>query len=138
MKVDKHPLLTLVRSRMPKAVKRLLLLCCLMMSALLSTRVYAHAFPVKSSPRVGAVVHTAPEAVTMWFDMDLEDVFSKITVKNAAGTVVSKDDSRVLKSDPSRLHVDLKAIGPGTYTVHWSVIARDGHHTEGHFRFTVK
>lgn len=108
------------------------------MSALVSTQVHAHAFPVKSSPRVGAVVSMAPDAVTMWFDVDLEDVFSKITVKNAAGTIVSRGDSRVSKSDPSRIRVDLKAIGPGTYTVIWSVIARDGHHTEGQFRFTVK
>lgn len=123
---------------MPEAVKRLLLALGLLMPMLLSTRVYAHAFPQRSSPQVGATVSTAPKGVTIWYDMDLENLFSKITVKDSAGTVVSKGNSRVSKSDPSKLHVDLKPIGSGTYTVYWSVVARDGHHTEGRYRFTVK
>jgi methionine-rich copper-binding protein CopC len=29
-------------------------------------------------------------------------------------------------------------LPPGNYAVYWSVIAHDGHHTGGHFAFTVK
>ena len=123
---------------MPEGIKRLLLACCLVGASLMSVRAFAHAFPEKSFPQVGATVATAPKGVTIWYDMDLEDVFSKITVKDSNGSIVSKGDSQVSASNPRILHVDLKPIGSGTYTVYWSVIARDGHHTEGRFRFTVE
>lgn len=123
---------------MPEGVKRLLLACCLVGASLVPVRAFAHAFPEKSSPQVGATVATAPKGVTIWYDMDLESLFSKITVKDSDGNVVSKGDSQVSASKPNILHVDLKPLKSGTYTVYWSVVARDGHHTEGRFRFTVE
>lgn len=122
----------------PLGAKESVLLAWLCLLSFASSAAYAHAFPEKSSPEVGATLAAAPKGVTIWYDMDLEDVFSKITVKDASGKVVSQDDSQVSKSDPSILHVDLQPIGSGTYTVYWSVVARDGHHTEGRFRFTVE
>src|SRR4030095_10036979 len=42
------------------------------------TVVQAHAFPVRSDPRVGWTVATPPPKVTIWFDGELEPAFSKI------------------------------------------------------------
>ncbi|HKJ09652.1 MAG TPA: copper resistance CopC family protein [Gammaproteobacteria bacterium] len=97
----------------------------------------AHAFPVKSVPRVGATVSAAPNAVRIWFDGELNALFSKVTVRNAAGRVVSKGHGHVSEKDPRLLEVRLKRLAPGRYWVRWRVVARDGHHTEGRYPFTV-
>jgi methionine-rich copper-binding protein CopC len=36
------------------------------------------------------------------------------------------------------LEVSLPPLAAGKYRVFWSVVARDGHRTEGHFTFQVK
>lgn len=99
----------------------------------------AHAFPNKSVPAVGATVATAPHAVKVWFDGQLEPVFSTLIVKNASGQQVSTGKGDVDTHDPVLLETGISATLPaGTYTVYWSAAARDGHHTSGHFNFSVK
>lgn len=100
---------------------------------------FAHAFPTRSSPAVGATVTTAPHQVEIWFDGDLEPVFSHLTVANAAGKQVSSGNGTVDTKNTKLLETRVPSTLPaGTYKVTWSVIAHDGHHTEGHFDFTVK
>lgn len=99
----------------------------------------AHAFPTRSTPKVGATLTSAPTAVKIWFDGQLEPVFSTLLVKDSAGAVVSSGKGRVDPQHPTLLEAALPhALPAGEYTVYWSVISRDGHHTEGHFAFTVK
>ena len=74
---------------------------------------WAHAFPDHSDPRVG---HT--------IGLGTEDR--------------SKGDPRVNPRDNTLLEVSLPSLPPGRYQVFWSVIARDGHRTEGHFPFRIK
>lgn len=100
---------------------------------------FAHAFPKNSSPHVGATVASAPHEVKIWFDGELEPVFSTLTIKNAAGQQVSTGKGEVDPKNHVLLETPLEATLPaGAYTVYWSVIAHDGHHTEGHYAFTVK
>lgn len=99
---------------------------------------WAHAFPERSEPRVGAVVRTAPTQVRIWFDGDLEPAFSTIKVTGADGQPVDQGDSRVDGQERRLLRVALKGLPPGVYKVTWSVLAVDGHRTEGDFTFTVK
>lgn len=99
----------------------------------------AHAFPDNSSPHVGATVATAPHEVKVWFDGEIEPVFSTLIVKNAAGRQISLGKGKVDAKNQALLETPLPAaVSAGRYTVYWSVIAHDGHHTEGHFTFTVK
>ena len=104
--------------------------------ALVSSVAYAHAFPDKSSPTVGPTLATAPKKVTIWYDATIDRLFSKLTVKNAQGVVVS------LTSHVSRNRIELSAplkpLMAGNYFVYWSVVASDGHHTHGHWSFAVK
>ncbi len=98
----------------------------------------AHAFPDHSDPRVGATVATSPAMVRIWFDSELEPAFSAIFVQDGKGKKVDKGDGHVDASDHTVLEAGLPVLRPGTYRIYWSVVARDGHRTEGDFSFTVK
>jgi len=98
----------------------------------------AHAFPDHSEPRVGHTVDASPPAVRIWFDGRIEPVFSTVRVEDADKRQVDKGDSRVDPTDGTLLEVGLRPLTPGRYRVFWSVVARDGHRTEGDFSFRVK
>ena len=97
----------------------------------------AHAFPKRSEPAVGATIASAPDEVKIWFNSNLEPLFDKLVVKDAAGKVVSQGNAKVDENNPSLLEVGLTPLPPGTYHVYWHVTSKDGHHTEGDFSFTV-
>lgn len=100
---------------------------------------HAHAFPDHSEPHVGRTVDAPPRQVRIWFDGELEPQFSTIRVENADKQQVDRRDSRVDPSDNTLLAVSLPpSLPPGKYRVVWSVVARDGHRTEGDFSFRVK
>ena len=97
----------------------------------------AHAFPDHSEPRVGHTVDASPPAVRIWFDGQIEPVFSTVHVENADRQRVDKGDARVDPKDATLLEVSLPTLPPGRYRVFWSVITRDGHPTEGDFPFRI-
>ncbi|HEY7317202.1 MAG TPA: copper resistance CopC family protein [Candidatus Binatia bacterium] len=105
--------------------------------AAFQTRAQAHAFPVRSDPRVGWTIPVAPPKVTIWFDGELEPVFSTITVYNSAKQEVDRGNSRVSGPDASVLEVDLMPLASGTYHVYWKALAKDTHVTQGDFTFAV-
>ena len=97
-----------------------------------------HAFPDHSDPKVGATISGSPSDVRIWFDGDLEPVFSMIYVQDAGGKRVDKGNGRVDPSNTVLLEVSLPALPAGTYRVFWSVVARDGHRTMGDYTFVIK
>jgi methionine-rich copper-binding protein CopC len=99
---------------------------------------WGHAFPHHSEPKVGATVTVAPSRVQIWFDGALEPAFSQIRVEDAQGRRVDKGDGHVDPADATLFDVSLTPPAPGTYRVIWSVVARDGHRTEGDFSFTIQ
>ncbi|HJP98032.1 MAG TPA: copper resistance CopC family protein [Rhodanobacteraceae bacterium] len=101
------------------------------------TAAFAHAFPQRSEPAVGSTIGSAPSTVKIWFNSDLEPLFDKLVVKNAAGKVVSQGKAKVDANHRSLLEVGLAPLPPGKYHVYWHVTSKDGHHTEGDFGFTV-
>ena len=98
----------------------------------------AHAFPDHSDPRVGATVDRSPPLVRIWFDGEIEPTFSTARVEADDRRRVDQGDARVNPRDGRLLEVAVPPLTPGRYRVYWSVIARDGHRTEGDFRFRVK
>jgi methionine-rich copper-binding protein CopC len=99
---------------------------------------WGHAFPDHSDPRVGHTVDAPPPAVRIWFDGAIEPVFSTLRVEDGDKRRVDKNDARVDPVDRTLLEVSLPPLSPGRYQVFWSVVARDGHRTEGSFPFRVK
>jgi methionine-rich copper-binding protein CopC len=99
--------------------------------------VWAHAFPDHSEPRVGHSVE-APHSIRIWFDGEIEPVFSTIHVEDGDKQRVDDGDGHVDPKDTTLLEVSVPVLPPGRYQVYWSVVARDGHRTEGSFPFRVK
>jgi methionine-rich copper-binding protein CopC len=97
----------------------------------------AHAFPDHSEPRVGHTV-PPPTSVKIWFDGALEPVFSTLRVEDKDKRRVDSGDARVDPADNTVLEVSVPPLPAGKYRVFWSVVARDGHRTEGSFTFEVK
>lgn len=106
--------------------------------ALLSLPAWAHAFPDRSSPHVGADLKVPPRVVKIWFDAGIEPIFSKLIVKNRHGQKVSIGPGFIPKGQHALLETHLKPLQPGLYFVYWSVIAFDGHHTEGRWYFRIR
>jgi copper resistance protein C len=99
---------------------------------------WAHVFPDHSEPRVGHTLDAPPPAVRIWFDGAIEPVFSTVRVEDAERRRVDRGDAHVDPTDRTMLEVGLPALPPGRYQVFWSVVARDGHRTEGSYPFRVK
>ena len=96
---------------------------------------WGHAFPDHSEPRVGHTVDAPPPTVRVWFDSAIEPVFSTLRVEDVDKRQVDRADARV---EGTLLEVSVPPLPPGRYQVFWSVVARDGHRTEGSFPFRIK
>jgi methionine-rich copper-binding protein CopC len=116
---------------------RRIAVCSVALLALWPQLAWTHAFPQHSQPKVGATVAVPPRRVQIWFDGALEPLFSSIRVQDANGSRVDTGDGHVNAADPTLLETSLGPLAPGTYRVVWSVVARDGHRTEGDFAFTL-
>jgi methionine-rich copper-binding protein CopC len=97
----------------------------------------AHALLRSASPPVGGTVRSAPGEVAITFSEGVEPRFSTIEVRDESGARVDKADPHNGPGGQTRLLVDLPPLKPGRYTVSWSAISVDTHHTEGKFTFTV-
>lgn len=116
-------------------MKRELLTAALLLTA---SAAWGHAFPDRSEPRVGSTLGEAPSEVRVWFDGEIEPVFSTIRVENGDKQRVDGGQGGVDPQDGRLLQVKVPPLPPGTYRVFWSVVARDGHRTEGDFPFRIK
>ena len=103
------------------------------LTAIGATEAQAHAQLDHASPAVGSTVGSSPGQVTLYFTQKLEPKFSGADVKNSSGARVDAGSS----ASGSSLHVGLKKLPAGTYTVHWHVLSVDTHKTQGSFSFHV-
>ena len=99
---------------------------------------WGHAFPQRADPPAGAMVAVAPTLVRIWFDAALEPAFSNLRVQTARGQPIPHEEGQVDAGNATLLTVRLPPLASGTYRVLWSVVARDGHRTEGTYTFTVQ
>lgn len=102
-----------------------------------SARAYGHAFLDHAEPGVGAVLASAPAKIVLYFDSALESSFSGFLLQDAGGREVARSGPQD-EAEPTRLSLTSPPLAAGTYRVLWSVVARDGHQTEGDFTFTLR
>ncbi len=98
---------------------------------------FAHARLRQADPPVDGTVRSPPTQVEITFSEAVEPRFSAITVADAAGTMMDKQDAHIVGNDAHRLAVGVSPLPPGTYKVVWRVTAVDTHKSEGTFTFTV-
>jgi copper resistance protein C len=115
-------------------MRRLLTLVSLLFIALAPAAARAHAFLDHASPLVGSTVPAAPHEVVLTFTQNLEPAFSTAQVTDSSGARVDQAKAAV---SGNTMTIGLKALGPGSYKVHWHALSVDTHTTEGAFTFTV-
>ncbi len=96
----------------------------------------AHAFPSSEEPKVGSTINQPPAEVAIKFDNPIEQVFARLQVLDQSGGDESAGPP-TLDPDRHQLSVKLKVLAQGDFTVKWSVVAEDGHRTQGSYVFTV-
>jgi methionine-rich copper-binding protein CopC len=102
-----------------------------------STTAWAHSFPEQESPPAGATLSEPPAQVTIKYDAPIEELFASLAVLNSAGQNEAAGKPEV-SSDGWKLSVTLNKLPPGEYTVQWSVVCIDTHHTQGSYSFTIE
>lgn len=112
------------------------LLVLLLALALYPMVAYSHAKLVRSEPQANASLKQASKTIELWFNEALEHNFCAITVTDAGGNRVDKNNLSFPEGG-KQLKIDLAELGPGTYTVEWRVLSADQHSMKGSYVFTV-
>jgi methionine-rich copper-binding protein CopC len=97
---------------------------------------FAHSYPEEETPAAGQKVTIAPVEVSIKFDAAVEKLFAKLEVTGADGKNQALG-TPVLSDDGKRLSVKVGALKAGDYSVKWSVVCIDTHHSQGSYTFTV-
>jgi len=106
--------------------------------ALVATAACAHAQLVKATPGVGATVASANE-IRLKFSESVEPRFSHIALTAADGAAIALGAAKTEPGDATILVAPIaRPLTAGAYTVKWSAVSTDTHHTQGDFQFTVK
>lgn len=103
------------------------MLTLLVLTLLIITPVSAHGFLVRAVPDDRAVLNRAPARVQYWFSEGLEPAFSKLTVRDANGTIVAEGGTP--PDSPNLLSAQLPPSLPdGAYIADLRLaFASDGH-----------
>ena len=95
----------------------------------------AHTTLNHSNLPAGGTVAAAPDEVVLTFTESLEPAFSTVQVIDGDGTRVDQGKASV---NGNMMRVGLKALGSGTYKVHWHAVSTDTHAADGSFSFNVQ
>lgn len=103
--------------------------------ALGAARAGAHAVLTGSSVGNGALPADAATTIALTFNAGIETGLTKVLLRGAGA-------DRVLETHAGRraseVVVDVPALPPGAYALHYKVLAVDGHVTESALRFKVE
>ena len=106
---------------------------------LMATSVWAapfHLHLLKSSPAANATVVAAPDSIRLSFSQTPELKVTSVTVTGPASASVAL--APLASADSATVVAAVKGrMSPGTYTVVWRTMAKDGHVARGTFAFTV-
>ncbi|HVS26297.1 MAG TPA: copper resistance CopC family protein [Burkholderiales bacterium] len=98
---------------------------------------FAHAVVVESSPRESAVLEQAPDRIQLRFNVKIEKTLTHVSLTKGGKQRIKLPPSDFSQSAPERLEVLLPPLEPGDYLLRYSVLAADGHTTQGALRFSI-
>ncbi len=125
------------RTRGVQTLTNRLILCLVTLFCLfvLCPPSWGHGILIESSPSHGAVLKESPAVVSLRFNATLEPSITHVTL------VDLKKHTQALKmTDASTVDcivATVPPLPPGVYLVNYTVLATDGHVTEGSIRFTI-
>ena len=127
-----HPSWSTVRRTRTVAASALLLL------GLVAARAPFHLHLLKSLPPASATVDAVPDSIRLWFSQRPELAVTSVKVTGPGETTVglaplAQGDSAVVIAP-----VKAKAAMPGSYSVAWRTMSKDGHVVRGMFSFRVQ
>ncbi len=93
----------------------------------------AHAILVDSTPAPNGHVHPGTLAIKFRYNSRIDAPRSKLTLTAPDGTSTRLDSH----GEGADLLDATTQVTPGDYTLHWQVLAIDGHITRGNVPFTV-
>lgn len=116
----------------------------LLVAATLGTSETAHATPtelhfqlVKSDPAGDTVIGEAPAAVRLWFSQEPEIEGARVRIMGPDEVLVAMSDVHQDETDKTLVSAAiLGELQPGTQTVIWRAMGRDGHVVTGEFTFS--
>lgn len=101
---------------------------------LLPVSASAHAILVESQPAAGGTIAPGQTRVVLRYNSRIDQGRSRLTLR---GTDAEMTLPLAAATPTDQLAADAD-FTPGTYILHWQVLAVDGHITRGDVRFTVK
>ena len=115
----------------------LFLICLVIVTISAPSTASAHAILVRSTPSNGAVVAGPDLAVLLSFNSRIDRSRSRLTIDGpehrSAEVPIEGTDQQ-----PAALIARLSGLRAGAYTLHWQVLAADGHITRGIISFRIK
>jgi copper transport protein len=116
------------------SVRKALLLISVLAALALPAAAQAHATFVRSTPRDGAALSTAPRRVIVVFDDGVEVGKGNAVVDSSRKSVLAGR----ARTNGKTLTLPLRGQLPkGDYTARWSVVSDDGHQIQGVLAFSV-
>lgn len=98
--------------------------------------VHAHAVVVDATPADRSVLTRVPSEVALKFNAKLEKKLVHLKLDRADGSTQALVD---IAPEPALLRATLpRDLPPGQYTLHYKVLATDGHATQGVLRFSLE
>ena len=99
---------------------------------------WAHAIVVDSTPREGTVLKQAPDRIQLRFNVKIEKALARVSLTKGGKQRIKLPPSEFSQNAPERLEVLLPPLEPGDYLLRYSVLAADGHATQGMLRFSIE
>jgi methionine-rich copper-binding protein CopC len=116
---------------LPRLIGLLALLCVALAP---SNAAQAHAIVVESSPAIDAAVSGPNITLSIRFNSRIDQERSRITLTGGGKTWPLTE---TVSTRPDILEAKASGLPPGTYTLHWQVLAVDGHITRGDIPFRL-
>jgi methionine-rich copper-binding protein CopC len=108
----------------------------LVVAGLLSTNADGHAIVTESSPPANSTIAGPDVQIKLRFNARIDHSRSRLVLESSSGaqTPLPIRDNGAADA----LVAEAKGLAPGSYKLHWQVLANDGHITSGQIRFSVR
>jgi methionine-rich copper-binding protein CopC len=93
---------------------------------------------VRTTPAADTTVAASPAEIRLFFSEAPQMRGTSVRLADAANNLVASTEAAADAEDARQVWIAPEApLAPGRYTVHWRVIAQDGHTQRGSFSFRV-